>query len=93
MPAKKRNGNGNSSGIGSMSAKQLKRKKPINTDKMVEIQPLTKNQEKFFDAYEKLHHMKRSMWFVLSYLQERLDSYQVTMKTSHSYIRFHIRIW
>ena len=53
MPAKKRNGNGNSSGIGSMSAKQLKRKKPINTDKMVEIQPLTKNQEKFFDAYEK----------------------------------------
>ena len=52
MPAKKRNGNGNSSGIGSMSAKQLKRKKPINTDKMVDIQPLTKNQEKFFDAYK-----------------------------------------
>jgi len=37
MPAKKRNGNGNSSGIGSMSAKQLKRKKPINTDAMVDI--------------------------------------------------------
>ena len=52
MPAKKRNGNGNSSGIGSMSAKQLKRKKPINTDKMVDIQPLTKNQEKFLDAYK-----------------------------------------
>ena len=45
MPAKKRNGNGNSSGIGSMSAKQLKRKKPINTDAMVDIKPLTKNQE------------------------------------------------
>ncbi len=53
MPAKKRNGSNNSSGIGSMSTKQLKRKKPINTDIMVDIKPLTKNQEKFFDAYKK----------------------------------------
>jgi len=36
-----------------MSAKQLKRKKPINTDVMVDIKPLTKNQEKFFDEYKK----------------------------------------
>ena len=35
-----------------MSAKQLKRKKPINTDSMVDIKPLTKNQERFFEAYE-----------------------------------------
>ena len=53
MPAKKRNGNGNSSGIGSMSNKQLKRKKPVNSDVMVDIKPLTKSQEKFFDAYGK----------------------------------------
>ena len=53
MPAKKRNGNGNSSGIGSMSNKQLKRKKPINTDSLVDIKPLTKSQEKFFDGYKK----------------------------------------
>ena len=53
MPAKKRNGSNNSSGIGSMSTKQLKRKKPINTDIMVDIKPLTKNQEKFFDEYKK----------------------------------------
>jgi len=53
MPAKKRNGNGSQSGIGSMSNKQLKRKKPINTDMMVDIKPLTKSQEKFFDAYKK----------------------------------------
>jgi len=53
MPAKKRNGNGSSSGIGSMSNKQLKRKKPINTDSLVDIKPLTKSQEKFFDAYKK----------------------------------------
>ena len=36
-----------------MSNKQLKRKKPINTDIMVDIKPLTKSQEKFFDAYKK----------------------------------------
>ena len=53
MPAKKRNGNGNSSGIGSMSTKKLKRKKPINSEIMVDIKPLTKNQEKFFEAYKK----------------------------------------
>ena len=54
MPAKKRNGNGNSqSGIGSMSNKQLKRKKPINTDMMGDIKPLTESQKKVFDAYKK----------------------------------------
>jgi len=54
MPAKKRNGGATSlSGIGSMSNKKLKRKKPINTDAMVDIKPLTKNQEKFFESYDK----------------------------------------
>ena len=53
MPAKKRNGNANSSGIGSMSNKQLKRKKPVNSDVMVDIKPLTDSQERFFDAYKK----------------------------------------
>ena len=54
MPAKKRNGGATSlSGIGSMSNKKLKRKKPINTDAMVDIKPLTQNQEKFFEAYSK----------------------------------------
>jgi len=53
MPAKKRNGNGSQSGIGSMSNKQLKRKKPVNSDVMVDIKPLTDSQEKVFDAYQK----------------------------------------
>ena len=54
MPAKKRNGGATSlSGIGSMSNKKLKRKKPINTDAMVDIKPLTQNQEKFFESYGK----------------------------------------
>ena len=51
MPAKKRKG-GSSVGVGSMSSSQLKRKKPINSDLMVDIKPLTDNQEKFFNAYK-----------------------------------------
>ena len=35
-----------------MTAKQLKRKKPINLDLLLEIEPLTDNQEKLFDAYD-----------------------------------------
>ena len=37
-------------GIG-MSAKQLRRKKPINDDFLVDIEPLTDNQRVLFDAY------------------------------------------
>ena len=52
MPTKKRKNGDSVSGIGSMSTKRLKRKKPINTDAMVDIQPLTKSQERFFEAYK-----------------------------------------
>ena len=48
------------SGIGStnpvpfgMSNKQMKRKKPINLDYIKKIEPLTENQEVFFDLYKK----------------------------------------
>ena len=51
MPAKKRKG-GSNVGVTSMSSRQLKRKKPINSDLMVDIKPLTDNQEKFFNAYK-----------------------------------------
>jgi predicted ribonuclease YlaK len=37
-------------GVG-MTAKQIKRKKPINMDLMRDIDPLTDNQEKFFKSY------------------------------------------
>ena len=37
-------------GVG-MTAKQMKRKKPINADMMREIEPLTANQKLLFDAY------------------------------------------
>ena len=35
-----------------MSAKQMKRKKPINTDMMRDIEPLTDNQKKLFESYK-----------------------------------------
>ena len=34
-------------GIG-LSAKQMRRKKPISSDYLVDIVPITENQEKFF---------------------------------------------
>ena len=37
-------------GVG-MTAKQMKRKKPINTDMMRDIEPLTTNQQILFNAY------------------------------------------
>ena len=43
-------------GIG-LTAKQMRRKKPINTDAMVDIQPLTENQKKFFKSYEENKHI------------------------------------
>ncbi len=38
-------------GVG-MTAKQMKRKKPINSDLLLDIQPLTDNQKKLFDYYD-----------------------------------------
>lgn len=38
-------------GVG-MTAKQMKRKKPINLDLMREIEPLTENQKLLYEAYE-----------------------------------------
>jgi len=49
MPAKRRKDSG-PVGIG-MSAKQMRRKKPINSDFLTNIEPLTENQKKLFSAY------------------------------------------
>ena len=38
-------------GVG-MTAKQMRRRKPINSDMMTEVQPLTPNQEKLFESYK-----------------------------------------
>ena len=39
-------------GVG-LTAKQMKRKKPINSDFLRDIDPLTDNQKTLFDSYEK----------------------------------------
>ena len=43
-------------GVG-LTAKQMKRKKPINTDLMRDIEPLTANQQSLFDAYAQGKHL------------------------------------
>ena len=50
MTRKKKNGD-QPIGVG-LTAKQMKRKKPINTDLMRKITPLTPNQEELFRCYE-----------------------------------------
>ena len=43
-------------GVG-LTAKQMRRKKPINADLLVDIDPLTTNQEKFFEEYDAGKHL------------------------------------
>jgi predicted ribonuclease YlaK len=51
---KKTNGNG---APPTMSLKQMKRKKPLNSDLLNDIEPLTENQRKYFDEYAKGKNM------------------------------------
>ena len=41
----------NTPDLNGMSAKQMRRKKPINSDYLLEIEPLTENQTKMFEQY------------------------------------------
>jgi len=50
--ARKRRTNEQPIGVG-LTAKQMKRKKPINSDFLIDIDPLTDNQKKLFEAYSK----------------------------------------
>jgi len=43
-------------GVG-LTTKQIKRKKPINTDYLVDINPLTDNQKRLFDSYKEEKHL------------------------------------
>ena len=56
MARKKRGNSDQPIGVG-LTAKQMKRKKPINTDLLVDIDPLTDNQKKLFDAYADDKHL------------------------------------
>ena len=50
MPVKSRKKNGNGSTNG-MSMKMMKRKKPLNSEILTDIEPLTENQRVFFEEY------------------------------------------
>ena len=43
-------------GVG-LTTKQIKRKKPINTDYLLDINPLTDNQQRLFDSYKEGKHL------------------------------------
>ena len=55
MPVKSRKKNGGSAN--GMTAKQMKRKKPLNSDILTDIEPLTDNQRIFFEEYAKGKNM------------------------------------
>jgi len=56
MTRKKRNNDLHPIGIG-MTSRQMKRRKPINTDLLLDINPVTENQGKLFDAYNSDKHL------------------------------------
>lgn len=53
-------------GVG-MTSRQMKRKRPINIDMMLDIEPLTENQEKLFESYKQGKH------FLLHMVQQELE--------------------
>jgi predicted ribonuclease YlaK len=56
MPARKRKNQQQPIGVG-LTAKQMKRKKPINSDLLLDINPLTDNQRRFFESYSEDKHL------------------------------------
>mgnify|MGYP001198874671 FL=1 len=56
MARKKRNNDLQPIGVG-LTTKQMKRKKPVNSDFLVDIQPLTENQEQLFNSYKEGKHL------------------------------------
>jgi len=54
--ARKRRTNDQPIGVG-LTAKQMKRKKPINSDLLIDIEPLTDNQKTLFNAYSNGQHL------------------------------------
>ena len=55
--ARKKRGNGDQPiGVG-LTAKQMKRKKPLSNDYLIDIDPLTENQKRLFDSYSNDKHL------------------------------------
>ena len=93
-------------GVG-LTAKQMKRKKPINADMLRDIEPLTENQQKLFESYANGKNLIAygaagtgktfiTLYNALCdrlYQPERLVSCPEIMRINHSYIKYHIKIW
>ena len=56
MPRKKKTNGDQPIGIG-LTTKQMKRKKPISNTYLLDIEPITDNQKKLFDAYAEDKHL------------------------------------
>ena len=56
MARRKRSNDNHPIGIG-LTARQMKRKKPISGDYLVDVEPLTENQKKLFAAYQEGKHL------------------------------------
>ena len=56
MSTKKRRNTNSTVGAG-MTAKQMRRKRPINNGMLVDIEPITDNQKKLFDSYAQDKHL------------------------------------
>ena len=56
MARKRRSNSEQPIGVG-LTAKQMRRKKPINSDLLIDIEPLTDNQKKLFDSYTEGKHL------------------------------------
>jgi predicted ribonuclease YlaK len=56
MARKRRSNDNHPIGVG-LTTRQTKRKKPISSDYLVDVGPLTENQRKLFDAYKEGKHL------------------------------------
>jgi len=56
MARKRRSNDNHPIGVG-MTAKQMKRRKPISSDYLIDIEPLTENQKKLFGSYSEGKHL------------------------------------
>jgi predicted ribonuclease YlaK len=56
MARKRRSNDNHPIGVG-MTAKQMKRRKPISSEYLIDIEPLTDNQKKLFNSYSEGKHL------------------------------------
>jgi predicted ribonuclease YlaK len=56
MARKKRSNDNHPIGVG-MTARQMKRRKPISAELLIDIEPLTENQKKLFQSYSEGKHL------------------------------------